>query len=159
MIQWFSNSFRDYQRHAKWFSENCTDPKLLFESVVYKPNQLIKSLKFSYFDKKETDEITDFQNTTSKIWKVIDDHIYGRCIQATPTIEMIQFGIRRLELKFNTSVILLFHTIGDFKTGRSAKTKTEPEFGSYIRLDLEHEVFDLLDIEGKPCNSGEINFT
>ena len=114
----------------------------------------MKSLEFSYFDKEETDKITNFQNI-SKIWKVIDDDNYGRCIQTTPTMEMVQFGIRRLKFQFHTSVILLFHTIGDFKTGRSAKTFIQPEFGSDIRLDLEYQVFNLLDIEGKPCNSGE----
>ena len=116
----------------------------------------MKSIEYSYFDRKKTDKITDFQNT-SKIWNVIDDRTYGRCVQTTPTIEMIQFGIRRLELRFHTSLILLFHTLGVFKTSRSAKTSIEAKFGSYIRLDLEHQVYDLLDIEGEPCNTGEIN--
>ena len=118
----------------------------------------MKSIEYSYFDKEKSDKITNFQNI-SKIWKFIDDYSYGRCVQTTPTIEMIQFGIRRLELQFRTRVRLLFHTLGVFKTSRSAKTSIEPKFGSYIRLDLEHQVFDLLDIEGKPCNSGEINIT
>ena len=78
----------------------------------------MKSIEYSYFDRKETDKITDFQNT---------------------------------------SKILLFHTLGVFKTSRSAKTSIEAKFGSYIRLDLEHQVYDLLDIEGEPCNTGEIN--
>ena len=72
---------------------------------------------------------------------------------------MIQFGIRRLQLKFNTRARIVFHTFGNFKTSRSAKTSIEPEFGSYSRIDLEHQVFDLLEIDGKPCNSGEIDIT
>ena len=82
-------------KNGKWFSENCTDPKILFEHIVAKPDQLMRSIEYSYFDRKETDKITDFQNI-SKIWNVIDDRTYGHCVQTTPTFEMIQFGIRRL---------------------------------------------------------------
>ena len=69
---------------------------------------------------------------------------------------MIQFGIRRLELQFYSRSRVLFHSFGDFKTSRSPAASIEPQPLSYSRLDLEYEVFDLLDIEGKPCNSGEL---
>ena len=147
-------SYKDYRKNGKWFSENCTDPNLLFEHVVAKPDQLIKSIKFSYFDKKETDKITKFQNT-SQIWNLIDHDIYGRCMQITPTIEMIQFGIQRYELKFRYRPTVLFHSLGDFKTSRSPVTSVSPLSFSFSRIDLEYQVFDLLDIDGKPCNSGE----
>ena len=114
----------------------------------------MKSIEFSYFDKEETDKITKFQNA-SQIWNLIDENYYGRCIQINPTVEMIQFGIRRLELKFRTTPRVLFHSFGDFKTSRSATASIEPAVLSYLRIDLVHEVFHLLDIEGKPCNSGE----
>ena len=112
----------------------------------------MKSIKFSYFDKEETDKVTKFQNA-SQIWNLVDHDVYGRCMQITPTIEMIQFGIQRLELKFHSRPRVLFHSLGDFKTSRSPVASIEPL--SYLRLDLEYQVFDLLDIEGKPCNSGE----
>ena len=114
----------------------------------------MKSIKFSYFGKEHTDKITIFQNA-SQIWNLIDHHTYGRCTQITPTIEMIQFGIRRLELQFYSRSRVLFHSFGDFKTSRSPAASIEPQPLSYSRLDLEYEVFNLLDIEGKPCNSGE----
>ena len=68
---------------------------------------------------------------------------------------MIQFGIRLLELKIPARNRVLFYSLGDFKTSRSSIASIEPESGSKTRIDLDFEVFNMLDIEGKPCNSGE----
>ena len=114
----------------------------------------MKSIKFSYFGKEHTDKITIFQNA-SQIWNLIDHHTYGRCMQITPTIEMIQFGIRRLELQSYSRPKVFFHSFGDFKTSRAPVVSIEPQLLSSLRLDLEYQVFNLLDIEGKPCNSGK----
>ena len=142
---------------GKWFSENCTDPKLLFEHVVARPDQLMKSIRFSYFGKKERDKISKFQNS-SQILALVDNSVFGRCIQITPTIEMIRFGIRYLELKFHSTVRprILLYSLGDWKTSRSATACIEPSgVRSDLRVDLEHQVFNLLDIDGGLCNTGK----
>ena len=68
---------------------------------------------------------------------------------------MIQFGIRRLELQSYSRPKVFFHSFGDFKTSRAPVVSIEPQLLSSLRLDLEYQVFNLLDIEGKPCNSGK----
>ena len=76
-------------------------------------------------------------------------------MQITPTFEIIQFGIRNIVLNLPFRPKILFHSLGDFKTSRSPAASIEPDFLSFFRLDMEYEVFDLLDIEGESCNLGE----
>ena len=153
---YFKNSYSDYSKEGKWFSENCTDPKLLYESIVAKPNELLKSLYFQYYDKEDIDEITDFEKNVSEIWSTVDDYQYGRCVQINPTNEMISYGIRKVDLKFRSPVKVMFQTLGDFETSRLLSNSNEPEWGSYIRIDIDYEVFDLLDFGGQPCTPGKI---
>ena len=58
-----------------------------------------------------------------------------------------------LKIPFRPKVLL--NSLGDFKTSRSVIASIEPKFGSKTRLDLDFEVFNMLDIEGKHCNSGK----
>ena len=119
-----------------------------------KPNQLLKSLYFQYYDLEKIDEITDFENV-SEIWTTVDDYQYGRCVQINPTNEMISYGIRKLDLKFRSRVKVMFQTLGDFETSRLLSNSIEPDWGTLIRLDLDYEVFDLLDFGGQPCTPGK----
>ena len=154
---YYLNSYEDYQMRGKWFSKNCTDPKSLFEHVVARPDQLMKSIRFSYFGKTERDEIRKFRYS-SQILALVDNSVFGRCIQITPTIEMIRFGIRLLELKFHATVRprILLYSLGDWKTSRSATASIEPSgLRADLRVDLEHKVFNLLDIDGGLCNTGK----
>ena len=155
---YFKNSYSDYSKEGKWFSENCTDPKLLYESIVAKPNELLKSLYFQYYDKEDIDEITDFEKNVSEIWTTVDDYQYGRCVQINPTIEMISYGIRKVDLKFRSPVKVMFQTLGDFETSRLLSNSIELERGSHVRVDIDYEVFDLLDFGGQPCTLGKKKF-
>ena len=75
--------------HGKWvgnttLAENCTNPKALFELIVPKPEDLVSSIKYNYFDGSETKiKYANF----SKIMSYVDSNYYryGRCFSFSPT--------------------------------------------------------------------------
>ena len=42
LIQAYFFRFWRYENNGKWASDNCSDPKKLFESIVYKPENVIE---------------------------------------------------------------------------------------------------------------------
>ena len=150
-----------YTKKAEWVpnykgeiigdNENCTDPEKLFEYIVSKPEDLIMGIKYYYFDKDEADK---FYPNDTKVWSIIDDKKYGRCFTATPTPEMSQHGIEKIQLYLIETTEVFFHPPGMFATDyQTSKLRRYP--GSKIELDLVHEVFDMLDFGGDLCVDDE----
>ena len=105
---------KSFTEEAIWtgigYDENCTNPEALFESIVAKPTDLISFIKYSFFDKNVSDVST--AKIPSEVWSYTDNRKYGRCYTARPTTKQINYGIKKISLRFWTSVIVYFHTPG-----------------------------------------------
>ena len=110
----------DYRKHGKWIGNatldaNCTNPEVLFESIVTKPEDLIYDIQYSYFDGSETTH-EYATSVSSKIRSHVDTDYYGRCFTFKPTEKMIKSGINRIYLRLRKSSFVFFHTNGMFDT-------------------------------------------
>lgn len=64
---------------------------------------------------------------------------------------MLQSGIREIHILLWKPAHLYFHNPGMFETAKQ-KALIEIASGRKISLDLEHEVFQMIDFGGEPCN-------
>ena len=68
---------------------------------------------------------------------------------------MMEFGIRRIIIKVRTRSFVFFHNPGMLTTDRQ-KIKIDLYLSRNTYIDMEYEVFHMLDFGGEPCmNSNE----
>lgn len=152
----YSRNGEEYEEGANWVGtgdENCTNPKLLWESIVAKLEDLISFVEFDYYDgtKMILDGTEDkFNMVNAKKFSSVDSE-WGRCYRIMPTLQMIRKGIRKIELQFLSLCKLNVHTPGIFKTGRS-KTHMKNELRMKLVYEFAPEFYEMLDDDGKPCN-------
>ena len=97
--------------------EQCTNPKLFWESIVPKLEHLVSFIKFEYYDGSEKEElcsVNEMENISS-----VDDSIWGRCFKITPTLNMKRKGIRKIKIEFLSLSLVFIHTPGLLKTDTS----------------------------------------
>ena len=138
--------WEDYIENAKWIGigdKNCTNSKLLFNSVIGKLENLISMIKYYYFYGEE--------EINPNIWHIIDHQNNGRCFMAIPTQEMISKGIKKIKVEVLADIKIIFHTLGTFLTSKS-KSQLKLKLGKKVDLKLTHQVYDMLDYGGKMCN-------
>ena len=141
-----------YIEEAKWSGfgdENCTDPASMFEHMVAQPQDLIYKIEYYFFDKEKPIK-SRAKSYGSKLWSFSDHRKYGRCFTAMPPNELISYGIKKVKLVLFSHVKVFFHTPGMFATNRQS-TALSIIPGMYIEVDLEHEVFSMLDFGGEVC--------
>ena len=85
-----------------------------------------------------------------EIWNPIDLRAYGRCYTAQPTEEMISYGIKKVTLMLYIRSMVFFHNPGMLTTDRQ-RTVIDIATKQNFDIDLEHEVFHMLDFGGGPC--------
>ena len=126
----------DYES-GKWvgnatLDENCTNPKVLFESIVQKPEDVISHITYDYFDGSDT--TVEYANS-SKIMSRVDTSIYGRCFTFSPTEKMIKLGIKAITVQgLRQMSMLIFHTNGMFE---SQEDRTAITAFSYYQTYLD----------------------
>ena len=81
-------SIRAYSS-GKWANDNCSDPKELFEAIVFKPEDVIRSIEFRYWRNSSHNIIN------SNFTDLYEDSNEGRCFTLAPSNEHIQYGIKR----------------------------------------------------------------
>ena len=142
--------------NGKWvgnatLDENCTNPKLLYESIISKPEDLYWSISYRYFDGTLSTEYAS--NTSSEIRSHIDTIFYGRCFTFNPTTEMIRLGIQMVGLQLkNQSTTIYVHTKRLFQMVKDITEIIVPT-NSVIKMDIDYEVYNMLDFGGQPCNA------
>ena len=135
-----------YSEEAVWIGfgdENCTNSKLIFNSVIGKLENLISKIKYFYFHGEG--------ETNPNIWHIIDHQNNGRCFMAIPTHEMINKGIKKIKVKVLADIKIIFHTLGTYLTSKS-KSQVKLKLGKKVDLKLTYQVYDMLDYGGKICN-------
>ena len=102
----------EYKDNATWTgvgsSENCTNPKLLYESIVPKVENIIEYIEFHYFGEEIEDEI---QSTNDQeFWSYVDHSVYARCFTTSSNRKMKENGngIRKMTLKIKGPIIYFF---------------------------------------------------
>ena len=112
-------------------------------------------IKYYFFADQESQKF--YPELPSKVWSFVDGSyegpLYpnGRCFTAKPTPNMISYGIKKIKLyttKYTTTVY--FHNPQTFATN-VVKTSIQLIKHRKLEVDLDHEVFDMLDFGGEPC--------
>ena len=80
---------------TKWVGygndSTCTDPKLLWESIVPKLEDMVSFVEFKYYHRNKEEKFTiDKMHDIVSIFDTSD----GRCYSIKPTSKMIKQGIR-----------------------------------------------------------------
>ena len=85
---------------GKWTSENCSDPKNLFESIVSRLEDVIGHTSYEYYD-TEKDTIEIETKDLAKEWQAFDNKIYGRCFTLSPSEKHTRYRIRSIVMKWD----------------------------------------------------------
>ena len=136
---------------GKWIgtgNENCTNPKLLYESIVIKAENLISEIKYAYFDDKGKLTISPLHQNS--ILTNNDIGKYGRCFTAKATKSMIKKRIRKADVKVLKNARVFIHHSSIYQTSRRTMAFLAKK-GKKISVDVEYQVFEMLDYGGIPC--------
>ena len=140
-------SVNDYIYYGQWVNSNCSDPKELFEAIVFKPEEVIKSIRFVYWKNSSSNWIDNFTD-------LYEDSDFGRCVTLTPSKEHIQYGIRAMQLRLLVNTTVYIHTPGMFLKGsEQLRSKIHVKLGKDYRYGVHHEFHELLDYGRSPCNN------
>ena len=134
-----------------WANSNCSDPKELFESIVFKPEDVIGAIHFDYWTKPER----EYKNLHEfKDWYAYEDAMFGRCVTVSPSYENSQYMIKDIYLKLLVNSTIHIHTPRMFSKGSEQwKSKINVELGKDYHLNVHYEVHELLDHGGAFCNN------
>ena len=155
----FFNRWERYPLEGEWSGlgdENCTNPSKLYESVVAKPDDFLIRIKYSFFGDQDAQNF--YPEIPSKVWSFVDGsyedkhHPNGRCFTAKPMPDMISYGIDKILLYTSAPTIVYFHNPHIFATDRQ-KTGIQLAIERKLEVDVEHEVFKMLDFGGEPCTN------
>ena len=137
-------------------NENCTDPQKLFEYVVAQPSDLLYGLKYSY--SRQSNNTKVYPNFENGILTKRDHEQYGRCFTATPTLEMVNNGIKQVDIyvkakdKRTRGPKILVHNPGEFVVetmGSPVFIYTYPVRQS--QYQSEYELHNRVEDREEPC--------
>ena len=142
-------SFSQY-RHGKWATNDtkCSDPKELFESIVFKPEDVLTSIRIEYWEVSSTayNSLYQFKN-----WHWHDSKHYGRCFTLTPSDEIIRNGIKMIALKLMANSSIFVHTPGVYNKRLKQQSRKYVELGKRYSFKFKHVIHDVLDYGGDSC--------
>jgi hypothetical protein len=144
-----------YRNEGMWTGfghENCTDPERLFNNSIANAKDVINYITYSFFDSKVPLRYDPHKN--SKVWSHVDLKHYGRCFTATPPDNINLYGIKEMRLNTWTYMRVFFHTPGVLDTNRQ-RLYIDQNVREKYYIDLEHEVFHMLDFGGGSCSKEE----
>ena len=150
----YQNVISIYTKHAVWSgigNGNCTDPKMLYKSIISKQEDIFMySISLDFFQKEYT-EILDTEGT-NKMLNMYDTYfnVYGRCFTMQPTADYISYGVKKISFTLGREVDLYLHTPGMFETGIET-VKIEQGLHYQKEMDIDYEVFKMLDYQGEHC--------
>ena len=144
--------------YGKWENKlNCNDPRQLFESIVLKPENVVKSIGFifwSYPIEMEPRIVYKGLREYSD-WHHYDSMMYGRCFTMNPPKKLTKYGIKKVFLKLKVNATIFIHTPGmRLKTkGGELMQLHNVALGKKYNFAIKHESYEVLDYGGDPCNN------
>ena len=140
--------------HPSWSSNNinCTDSRKVFESIVYKQEDVVKKIQFDYWSSFNSESFTYIQYKDQ--WNHYDNMNLGRCFTISPKHEQIKKGIKRISLFIDVNSVIFIHTPGMLVTYPSKKITFFGELhglynhfeaigGNIYSWSLRHELHEL----------------
>ena len=152
----------EYEK-GNWIG-NCSDPELLYNSMVLGFDDLVSNRAIITKDGNETNK------DKSSSYKAIDS-LYGRCYSIFPRENILKDGIVQLKVKSeHQHVIVHISSTGEFLTGKYGPGLDQkstilleythgetPSYKTHYET-LVYEVFEELNTENHPCNES-INYS
>ena len=142
-----------FNKETKWSNdkiEKCADPNSLFHAIVWKPEHLIKKFKVQSYNLVE---ITVPLNDT-ETFNHVDIKNYGRCYTYIPSSEILQNGIFKITIRFNTLVRVFITSPGVLGIKLTAENQfANVKSNTKIFANIDHNIYRMLDFEKRPCNN------
>ena len=139
--------------NGEWKSNNtnCTNAKNLFETIVFRPEDVIKKVEFNYWSTSKAQSYNYLQSKHQ--WHQQDSKNYGRCFSMVPSDEQIKKGIKFITLEIGVNATIFTHTPGMLLTypqnkitffGNGVRERQEVETDNYTRWTLNYELHEQL---------------
>ena len=143
-------------RDGHWSSSQCPDPGSLFESLVARPEELFDNITIGYYSQRTSEAGIVKPDLHSEALSHFDRQTFGRCYTVIPTPEMISNGIKFVKIYGLTKIAVYVHAPGLLETTRKTN-KILVKTGDYKIYEVEHEIYEMLQYDGKPCDP-ELSF-
>ena len=92
----------------------------------------------------------------TEYWFPTDMKFYGRCHTFNPSTEILKSGIFWMEMFFKTKVRVFVHNHGVLRTVKTARSQFHDiSVNTRHMINVEHNLYKMLDFEGTPCISSE----
>ena len=134
--------------------DTCTNPKLLWESVIVKLEDMVSDVKFSYYQKSNAEKYTIDQ--MQDIVSIIDTS-NGRCYSIIPNSKMIKQGIRYIEFAFVSFSLIYIHTPGMYEYNADKKYRIKNLEEKRVSYKVQHELLEMINDKREPCNE-DLNY-
>ena len=152
MIPFFFRTIGNY-KNREWRNNNtnCTDPKKLFEAIVFKPEDVIKKFDISYWSTTKSQSYNYLQSKNQ--WHQYDSSSYGRCFTLKLSPEQVMKDIKGITLKLGVDSDVFTHTPGMVLTqpknkmtfnGGEVTEQQKAEVNKMYLWTLNHEHHELL---------------
>ena len=163
---------------GKWVANNsnCSDAEQLFNSIVLRFKDVIKSVRYEYWNvepkRSNFRELLRFREVIKSVqyqywneepkgynfsktnlhtdWHLNDNKKYGRCYTLTPSIEHTKYGIRMIELQLLANSSIITHTNGNLQKGVH---HPHLQLGKLYEFFYDWHSYELLDFGGDVCNT------
>ena len=102
-----------YEEDGKWTGVgSCLDPKDVFESIVFKLDDIVEFVRFSFYD-KAYQASTDFRDNGHKYvhWQSYDSK-FGRCFTLSLDQELTKYGLEGIAFNISRKSTINLHTPG-----------------------------------------------
>ena len=143
----------DDEYEIKWVGygddDTCTNPKLLWESVVVKLEEMVSDVKFSYYQKSNTEKFTIDQ--MQDIVSIIDTS-NGRCYSIIPNSKMIKQGIRYIDFVLVSFSKIYIHNPGIIEYDADKKYRIKNLKGKIVVYKVQHELLEMINDKREPCH-------
>ena len=144
---------KSYVNEARWAgfrTEECLNPKLLYQNVIAKLHDLVPFVYIYYFNKDYWTKSTPKKGKENAMWSAIDFKEYGRCYTLKIPQKFSSYGIKEIRIYVYQRSMIFIHNHGMLATER---TNTVMDITDKRKIDaeLEHEVFHMLDFGGHEC--------
>ena len=117
--------------------------------MVPKFEDLIYNITIAFHTRKERVVVTpdNYQNIIS----TTDRKTFGRCYVVIPTPEMISYGIKWIKVYGKVKLGFYVLTPGMLESTRKTNKKNLSP-GQFLDIDVDHEVYQMLDYRGMLCD-------
>ena len=149
-------TLEQYVHRSKWSVqdiEECADPKLLFENVIWKAEDLIQEVEILFTN---SSKMKVFVNE-AEFFQTSDRQLDGRCYTFKPSMYMIEMGMVKQKWLLRTGgtkIRVFVNSNGVLRMKRAAETHfLDVPTKTNIFYNVDHNLYTMLDFEGESCNN------